>query len=81
MDVKRVVVTGMGVICPLGLNIDEFWTNLIAGKSGIAQARLDMNQEQPERIGVIAANMLQNRYIGQGRITSRNRGASHRRYA
>ncbi len=32
---KQVVVTGMGVICPIGLNIEEFWTNLVAGKSGI----------------------------------------------
>jgi 3-oxoacyl-[acyl-carrier-protein] synthase II len=32
---KRVVVTGMGVVCPIGLNIDEFWTSLVAGKSGI----------------------------------------------
>ena len=34
---KRVVVTGMGVICPLGLNMEEFWTNLVAGKSGISR--------------------------------------------
>jgi 3-oxoacyl-[acyl-carrier-protein] synthase II len=32
---KRVVVTGMGVICPIGLNVAEFWTNLAVGKSGI----------------------------------------------
>jgi 3-oxoacyl-[acyl-carrier-protein] synthase II len=32
---KRVVVTGMGVVCPIGLNVEEFWTNLVAGKSGI----------------------------------------------
>jgi len=32
---KRVVVTGMGVICPIGLNIAKFGTNLVAGKSGI----------------------------------------------
>jgi 3-oxoacyl-[acyl-carrier-protein] synthase II len=32
---KRVVVTGIGVVCPIGLTIEEFWTNLIAGKSGI----------------------------------------------
>ena len=25
----------MGVICPIGLTIDEFWANLVAGKSGI----------------------------------------------
>jgi 3-oxoacyl-[acyl-carrier-protein] synthase II len=31
---KRVVVTGMGVITPLGNSVSEFWTNAIAGKSG-----------------------------------------------
>ncbi len=36
MDKKRVVVTGMGVICPIGLNIEDFWVNLVAGKSGVA---------------------------------------------
>jgi 3-oxoacyl-[acyl-carrier-protein] synthase II len=30
----RVVITGMGVICPLGLNTEEFWQNL-AGESGV----------------------------------------------
>jgi len=32
---RRVVITGMGVICPLGLNVDEFWQNLVAGRSGV----------------------------------------------
>ena len=32
---KRVVITGMGVVCPIGLNTEEFWSNLVAGKSGI----------------------------------------------
>lgn len=32
---QRVVVTGMGVICPIGFNIEEFWAGLVAGKSGI----------------------------------------------
>jgi len=35
LNKQRVVVTGMGVICPLGLNMDEFWAGLVAGKSGI----------------------------------------------
>ena len=29
---KRVVVTGMGIMCSMGTNIDEFWENL---KNGI----------------------------------------------
>ena len=32
---KRVVITGMGVLCPLGLNISTTWEGLIAGQSGI----------------------------------------------
>ncbi len=31
---RRVVVTGMGVITPIGLTLDEYWTNALAGKSG-----------------------------------------------
>jgi 3-oxoacyl-[acyl-carrier-protein] synthase II len=117
LNMKRVVVTGMGVICPIGLNLKEFWTNLVAGKSGIntitcfdasnyavkvagevrnfdptehmdlktaqrtrrgvhfaipatkeavANARLDMTQEPPERVGVISSNMLEHKFIAEG---------------
>ncbi|MES2387985.1 MAG: beta-ketoacyl-ACP synthase II [Bacteroidota bacterium] len=31
---KRVVVTGMGAITPLGNTVSEFWQNIVAGKSG-----------------------------------------------
>jgi len=34
-ELKRVVVTGMGAITPLGNNVEEFWQNIVAGKSGI----------------------------------------------
>src|SRR5688572_576986 len=34
-ELKRVVVTGMGAISPLGNSVDEFWNTLIAGKSGV----------------------------------------------
>lgn len=33
---KKVVVTGMGVITPLGNSLPEFWKNLVEGKSGAA---------------------------------------------
>lgn len=33
---RRVVVTGMGALTPVGLNVEEFWKNLVAGKSGAA---------------------------------------------
>jgi beta-ketoacyl-acyl-carrier-protein synthase II len=36
----RVVVTGMGVISPVGLNVATMWLNLIAGQSGIGPITL-----------------------------------------
>ena len=32
---KKVVVTGMGVVSPVGLTLDIFWSSLLAGKSGV----------------------------------------------
>src|SRR5690348_17893478 len=32
---RRVVVTGLGIISPLGLNVEENWKNLSEGRSGI----------------------------------------------
>jgi len=32
---KRVVVTGLGAVTPLGNTVTEFWTNIVAGKSGV----------------------------------------------
>ncbi|MEA5006889.1 MAG: beta-ketoacyl-ACP synthase II [Rikenellaceae bacterium] len=33
---KRAVITGLGAITPIGNSVNEFWTNLIQGKSGAA---------------------------------------------
>jgi 3-oxoacyl-[acyl-carrier-protein] synthase II len=36
MELKRVVVTGLGALTPLGNNVNEYWENLLAGISGAA---------------------------------------------
>jgi len=32
---RRVVITGLGIVSPVGLNLKQSWTNIIAGKSGV----------------------------------------------
>ena len=34
MELKRVVVTGLGALTPIGTNVNETWENALAGKSG-----------------------------------------------
>jgi len=33
---RRVVITGLGLLTPVGNTVEESWKNIIAGKSGIA---------------------------------------------
>jgi len=37
MELKRVVVTGLGAITPIGNNVDDYWNALINGVSGAAE--------------------------------------------
>ena len=32
---RRVVITGIGAVTPLGLNVADTWASLIAGRSGV----------------------------------------------
>ncbi|MFM8708906.1 MAG: beta-ketoacyl-[acyl-carrier-protein] synthase family protein, partial [Planctomycetia bacterium] len=32
---RRVVITGMGVVCPLGLTLEDLWAGLVEGRSGV----------------------------------------------
>ena len=36
MELKRVVVTGLGALTPIGNTVEEFWEGLVSGKSGAA---------------------------------------------
>ena len=36
---RRVVITGIGVVSPVGTGVSKFWENLVSGKSGIDTIR------------------------------------------
>ena len=54
-DSKRVVVTGMGVITPLGADVPSTWESLLAGRSGVRKLTDDWAAELPARIAAWAA--------------------------
>jgi acyl carrier protein len=47
MSRRRVVVTGLGLISPVGNTVEEGWANLLAGKSGIANITRSMRRTSP----------------------------------
>ncbi|MDQ6419291.1 beta-ketoacyl-ACP synthase II [Paenibacillus sp. LHD-117] len=52
----RVVVTGMGVMTSLGSNIEQFWNNLLEGKSGVSVVEAFDFSEYPTRIAAEVKN-------------------------
>jgi hypothetical protein len=38
---QRIVVTGMGLVTPLGIGIGPFWNGLIEGRSSVRRVELD----------------------------------------
>ena len=47
---KRVVVTGMGAVTPLGSSVEDYWSSLIAGKSGIRPMTLADPTDYPCKV-------------------------------
>ncbi|HEY7986039.1 MAG TPA: beta-ketoacyl-ACP synthase II [Methylophilaceae bacterium] len=37
MSKRRVVITGLGVVSPVGIGVDNAWANIVAGRSGITR--------------------------------------------
>lgn len=53
---RRVVVTGLGLLSPLGLNVEDSWQGILAGKSGIANIDVFDTTDFPAKIGGAVKN-------------------------
>ena len=63
MSKRRVVVTGLGMVGPVGLTVAESWKNIVAGKSGITPiTHMDVS-EFPTRFGGMVKDFNAEDYI------------------
>jgi 3-oxoacyl-[acyl-carrier-protein] synthase II len=56
MESKRVVITGMGIFCSIGKNVEEFLHSLKEGRSGIGSITLFDTSKYPSKIGAEIGN-------------------------
>jgi 3-oxoacyl-[acyl-carrier-protein] synthase II len=54
---RRIVVTGMGAISPLGANVSSSWTRLLAGKSGIRRLPDEVVGDLPAKVGGVVPSV------------------------
>ena len=67
MDNRRVVVTGVGVISPLGLDVEQTWHALIAGRSGVRTITAFDPQGSAVRIAAEVAGFDSATFFGRRR--------------
>lgn len=57
MNKRRVVVTGLGMITPVGLNVEESWRNILAGVSGVGPVEDFDTTDYPTKIWAKVKNL------------------------
>ncbi len=48
---RRIVITGMGAVSPLGANVAASWSRLLSGRSGIRRLPDEVVGDLPAKIG------------------------------
>lgn len=56
MSKRRVVITGLGIVSPVGLNLSESWGNIVAGKSGVVTIDEFDTSDYPVKIAATVKN-------------------------
>jgi len=73
MSRRRVVVTGMGVVCPVGIGLEEAWKGLVAGKSGIGPITQFDASSYPTRIAGEVRNFDPERWLEKREVRRNDR--------
>lgn len=65
MERRRVVVTGMGILCPTGNHVEEAWSNAAAGKTGISKIERFETTHLENHFGGEVKNFDPNEVLGR----------------
>lgn len=65
MESKRVAITGMGIFCSVGRNVEEFLQSLKSGRSGIGPVSLFDTSKYPSKIGAEIRDYQPQEFFGK----------------
>lgn len=63
MTKRRVVITGMGMVTPIGLNVESTWQNILSGKSGVTRIEGFDTTDYPTKIWAKVKNFNIENYV------------------
>lgn len=64
MSMRRVVVTGMGMVSPLGCGVEQVWSRLIAGHSGLRALPEELVADVPAKVGGVVPTRVEDPAAG-----------------
>jgi len=70
---RRVVITGCGVISPIGIGIEDFWNSLASGKSGVSRVSSFDASQFSTQICAEVKNFEPEKYIDKKKIRKMDR--------
>ncbi len=76
LKLERVVITGMGIVCPLGNDVESVWRAILAGESGVATTTIFDASTFPTTFSAEVKNYDFRKYTKKARLHSNgNRGS------
>jgi len=72
---RRVVITGLGLITPIGIGRETVWQALLAGQSGIGPVQSFDTSELPSHLGAEVKDFAPERYVCRQRVESMGRAS------
>lgn len=70
---EKIVVTSMGAVTPIGIGVENYWNNLISGKSGIARIESFNPDEIPVQIAAEIKNFNPEEYMDKKLVRNTDR--------